>query len=329
MTHAIRIHAHGGPDRLSWDRVEPGTPGPGEVLLRQTACGLNFIDVYQRDGLYPAGELPAVLGMEAAGVVEALGDGVEGFSVGDRVAYPMRQGAYAEARTIGAAHLVRLPETISDRQAAAIMLKGLTAHYLLFRSYRVRPGDPILVYAAAGGVGLILSQWAKHLGATVIGCVGSEEKAELARANGCDHVILYRHENVPARVREFTGGEGVAAAYDSVGKVTFMDSLDSLRPFGVMVSFGNASGPVEPFSPAILAPKGSLYVTRPTLATHIATRALLDEGAERLFNAVTDGLLHIQINQTYPLAETAQAHRDLEARKTTGSTVLIAEPGPV
>jgi NADPH2:quinone reductase len=298
-------------------------------LLRQTACGLNFIDVYQRDGLYPAGELPAVLGMEAAGVVEALGEGVAGFAVGDRVAYPMCQGAYAEVRTIDAARLVRLPGSISDRQAAAIMLKGLTAHYLLFRSYPVRQGDSILVYAAAGGVGLLLSQWAKHLGARVIGCVGSEEKAELARANGCDHVILYRHEDIPARVREFTDGEGVAAAYDSVGKATFMDSLDSLRPFGVMVSFGNASGPVEPFSPTILAPKGSLYVTRPTLATHIATRALLEEGADRLFAAVTDGLLHIQINQTYPLAETAQAQRDLEARKTTGSTVLITESGMV
>jgi NADPH2:quinone reductase len=325
MPHAIRIHAHGGADQLCWEPVEPAAPGPGEVLLRQTACGLNFIDVYQRDGLYPAGDLPAVLGMEAAGVVEALGEGVEGFAIGDRVAYPMCQGAYAEVRTIDAARLVKLPGSISERQAAAIMLKGLTAHYLLFRSYPVQPGDSVLVYAAAGGVGLLLSQWARHLGARVIGCVGSEEKAELARANGCDQVILYRHEDIPARVREFTDGEGVAAAYDSVGKATFMDSLDSLRPFGVMVSYGNASGPVEPFSPAILAAKGSLYVTRPTLATHIATRALLEEGADRLFSAVTDGLLHIQINQTYPLVETAQAHRDLEGRRTTGSTVLVTE----
>ena len=322
MTHAIRIHTHGNADALAWEEVEPAAPGPGEVLLRQSACGLNFIDVYQRDGLYPAGDLPAVLGMEAAGVVEALGEGVEHFQVGERVAYPMCQGAYAEARVIAADRLVRLPDSVSDRQAAAIMLKGLTAQYLLFRSYPVKRGDSILVYAAAGGVGLLLSQWAKHLGACVIGCVGSEEKAELARANGCDHTILYRHEDIPARVREITDGEGVAAAYDSVGKDTFMDSLDSLSPFGVMVSYGNASGPVEPFSPGILAPKGSLYVTRPTLATHIATRELLDEGAGRLFAAVTDGLLHIQINQTYPLAETAQAHRDLEARKTTGSTVL-------
>lgn len=323
MTHAIRIHAHGGPEVLRWEEVDVGDPGPGEVRLRQTACGLNYIDVYQRDGLYPVGDLPAVLGMEAAGVVEAVGEGVGGFAVGDRVAYPMRRGAYAEARLVPADALVRLPETVSDRQAAAIMLKGLTAHYLLFRSYPVRPGDSILVYAAAGGVGLLLCQWAKHLGARVIGCVGSEEKAELARANGCDHTILYRHEDIPARVREFTGGEGVAAAYDSVGRATFTASLDALRPFGVMVSYGNASGPVEPFNPGILAAKGSLYFTRPTLATHIATRELLDEGAGRLFAAVTDGLLHIQISQTYPLAETAQAHRDLEARKTTGSTVLL------
>ncbi|WP_078118819.1 quinone oxidoreductase family protein [Thiosocius teredinicola] len=322
MTHAIRIHQHGNADVLRWEPIEVGEPGVGEVRLKQTACGLNFIDVYQRDGLYPVGDLPAVLGMEAAGVIEAVGEGVVGLAVGDRVAYPMCLGAYAEVRLIAADKLVTLPESVSEQQAAAIMLKGLTAHYLLFRSYPVQPGDAILVYAAAGGVGLLLSQWAKHLGASVIGCVGSEEKAELARANGCDEVIMYRSENIPQRVRELTDGEGVAAAYDSVGKATFMDSLDSLRPFGVMVSYGNASGPVEPFSPAILAPKGSLYVTRPTLATHIATRELLDEGANRLLGAVTDGLLHIQINQQYPLAEAAQAHRDLEARKTTGSTVL-------
>lgn len=323
MTHAIRIHATGEADQLVWESVEVGEPGPGEVRLRQTACGLNFIDVYMRNGLYPAGEMPAVLGMEAAGVIEAVGEDVTGLSEGDRVAYPMCQGGYAEARLIGADKLVRLPSTVSDQQAAAIMLKGLTAHYLLFRSYPVQPGDPILVYAAAGGVGLLLCQWAKHLGAEVIGCVGSPEKAELARANGCDHTILYRDESIPQRVREITGGAGVAAAYDSIGRATFMDSLDSLRPFGVLVSYGNASGPVEPFSPSILAPKGSLYVTRPTLATHIATRELLEDGAGRLFGAVTDGLLHIQINQTYPLAETARAHRDLEGRRTTGSTVLL------
>jgi NADPH2:quinone reductase len=323
MTHAVRIHAYGDADVLRWEAMDVGRPGAGEVLLRQTACGLNYIDVYQRTGLYPAGDLPAVLGMEAAGVVEAVGEGVSDWSVGDRVAYPMCQGAYAEVRIIAADKLVRLPDSISDAQAAAMMLKGLTAHYLLFRSYPVQAGDDILVYAAAGGVGLLLCQWAKHLGATVIGCVGSPAKAELARANGCDHTILYREENIPSMVRELTGGVGVAAAYDSIGKATFMDSLDSLRPFGVMVSYGNASGPVEPFNPAILAPKGSLYVTRPTLATHIATRELLEEGAERLFSAVTDGLLRVQINQRYALSDTGQAHRDLEARKTTGSTLLL------
>jgi NADPH2:quinone reductase len=323
QTRAIRIHEHGGADALSWDTVEVRDPGPGEVLLRHTACGLNFIDVYQRDGLYPVGDLPAVLGMEAAGVVDAVGDGVDDLAAGDRVAYPMCLGAYAERRVIAADRLVRLPDTVSERQAAAIMLKGLTAHYLLFRTYPVKPGDTILVYAAAGGVGLLLAQWARHLGARVIGCVGSEAKAALARDAGCDEVILYRDESIAQRVRELTDGEGVAVAYDSIGQATFADSLDALRPFGMLVSYGNASGPVEAFNPGILAAKGSLYLTRPTLATHVATRALLEEGAQRLFTAVTDGLLHIQVNQTYPLSATAQAHRDLENRATTGSTVLL------
>ena len=302
MTHAIRIHAYGDADLLRWEAVDVGAPGPGEVLLRQTACGLNYIDVYQRTGLYPVDALPAVLGMEAAGVVEAVGEGVAQLAIGDRVAYPMCPGAYTEARVIAADRLVKLPETVSEQQAAAVMLKGLTAHYLLFRSYPVQRGDSILVYAAAGG---------------------SAAKAEIARANGCDHTIEYRDEDVVRRVREITGGEGVAVAYDSIGQATFMTSLDALRPFGMLVSYGNASGPVAPFSPGILAPKGSLYVTRPTLATHIATRALLEDGAARLFGALTDGLLHIQINQRYALADTAQAQRDLEARQTTGSTVLI------
>jgi NADPH2:quinone reductase len=323
MSRAIRIHHHGDADALRWDEVDPGSPGAGEVLLTQTAVGLNYIDIYQRDGLYPAGDLPAVLGMEAAGVVKALGEGVQTLAVGDRVAYPMCQGAYAEQRVIAADKLVKLPDTVSERQAAAFMLKGLTAQYLLFRSYPVKAGDAILVYAAAGGVGMLLTQWARHLGAHVIGCVGSEQKADVARANGCQDVILYNHENIPERVRAITDGAGVAVAYDSIGKATFIDSLDSLQPFGVLVSYGNASGPVEPFSPAILAPKGSLYVTRPTLATHIATRELLEDGTRHLFGAVTDGLLHIQVNQTYPLSATAQAHRDLEARRTTGSTVLL------
>ena len=323
MSRAMRIRQHGGTECLAWEETPVPDPGPGEVLLRQTACGLNYIDVYHRTGLYPVGDLPATLGMEAAGEVEAVGEGVDRVAVGDRVAYPMCLGAYAERRTIAADKLVRLPDTVSERQAAAIMLKGLTAQYLLFRSYPVKPGDTVLVYAAAGGVGSLLTQWAKHLGATVIACVGSQEKAELASTNGCDHVILYRDENIPERVRDLTGGAGVAAAYDSVGRATFMDSLDSLKPFGVLVSYGNASGPVEPFDPGILAAKGSLYFTRPTLATHVATRALLDDGARHLFGAVTDGLLHIQINQTYPLAEAAKAHRDLEARATTGSSVLL------
>lgn len=324
MTRAIRIHAYGGAEVLRWESVDVGQPGPGQVRLRQEACGLNYIDIYQRDGLYPVGALPAVLGMEAAGVVEAVGEGVGDLAVGDRAAYPMCLGAYTEARLIDADKLVRLPETLSARQAAAVMLKGLTAHYLLFRSYPVKPGDSILVYAAAGGVGLLLCQWAKHLGARVIGCVGSEDKAALAHANGCDQVILYRHEDIAAKVREYTDGEGVAAAYDSVGRATFTASLDALRPFGTLVSYGNASGPVEPFNPAILAAKGSLYLTRPTLATHIATRALLEDGATRLFGAIGDGLLHVQINQTYRLAEAARAQRDLESRATTGSSVLLA-----
>ena len=322
MTRAIRIHETGGPEVLRWDEIEVGDPGPGQVRLKQTACGLNYIDVYGRSGLYPVGDLPAVIGMEGVGVVDALGDGVDSLAVGDRVAYPMLLGAYAEARVVDAEKLVRLPDSIADETAAAMMLKGLTAHYLLFRTYPVKAGDNILVYAAAGGVGLILCQWANLLGANIIGCVGSEEKAELARANGCHHTILYRDEDIPARVREITGGQGVAAAYDSIGKATFEASLDSLQPFGVLATYGNATGPVEPFSPMILAAKGSLYVTRPTLATHVSTRALLEEGAERLIDVVGSGKVEISVNQTLPLAECAEAHRRLEARETTGSTVL-------
>ncbi len=323
MTKAIRIHEPGGPEVLKYEDVDVGAPGPGEVRIRQTAVGLNFVDVYQRSGLYPVKDLPAVIGMEAAGVIEEVGSDVSGFKLGDRVAYTMGLGAYAQERVMGTERLVPLPDGIDDRQAAAMMLQGTTAHYLIHRTYKVQKGDTILVYAAAGGVGLILCQWAKHLGATVIGCVGSEEKAELAKANGCDHPILYRDENVPERVRKLTNGDGVQVVYDGVGKETFNDSLDCLRPFGLMVSFGNASGPLEPLNPAILGPKGSLYLTRTTLATHTATRELLMDGANALFDVVTKGHVKIAINQTYPLHETAQAHRDLEARKTTGSTVLI------
>ena len=323
MPNAIRIHETGGPEVLRYEQVETGEPGTGQVRLRQTACGLNFIDVYMRTGLYPVPELPATLGMEAAGIVEAIGDGVTDLSPGDRVAYAMNLGGYAETRLIDASKLIKLPDTIQDQTAAAMMLKGLTAHYLLFRTYPVQAGDTILVHAAAGGVGLLLCQWAKHLGATVLGSVGSPEKAELAMAHGCDHPIFYREENISQRVRELTDGVGVAAVYDSVGQATFEASLDSLRPFGVLATFGNSSGKVKSFDPNILAPKGSLYVTRPTLATHTATRELLVEGVERLLDVVGNGIVKVNINQTYSLAETAQAHRDLEARKTTGSTVLL------
>ena len=323
MTKAIRIHETGGPEVLTWEDVESGEPGPGEVRLRQTAVGLNFIDVYQRTGLYPIGTLPAAIGMEAAGIIEATGEGVCGFQANDRVAYAMGLGAYAEERVIATDRLVKLPDGVDDHQAAAMMLQGMTAFYLLRRTYPVKAGETILVYAAAGGVGLILCQWAKHLGANVIGCVGSHEKAELARAYGCDHTILYRDEDIAARVREITNGNGVPVSYDSIGKATFESSIDSLAPFGMLVSFGNASGPVEPFNPGILAAKGSLYFTRPTLATHTATRELLDECANKLFAIVSSGQVKINVGQTYPLAETAQAHRDLEARKTLGSTVLV------
>jgi len=322
MTKAIRIHATGGPEVLKWDDIEVGEPGPGQVRLQQSACGLNYIDVYGRSGMYPVDDLPAVLGMEGAGVVDAVGEGVNDFAPGDRVAYPMNLGAYAQARLIDANVLVGLPDSISDETAAAMMLKGLTAHYLLHRTYPVQAGDSILVYAAAGGVGLILCQWARLLGATVIGCVGSAEKAQLATDNGCHHTILYRDEDIASRARELTDGVGVAAAYDSIGQATFAASLDSLRPFGVLATYGNASGPVEPFNPGILAARGSLYVTRPTLATHISTPALLGEGARRLLEVVSSGQVQIRVNQTMPLADCAEAHRQLEARETTGSTVL-------
>jgi NADPH2:quinone reductase len=323
MTKAIRIHQAGGPEVLQYEDVDIGDVGPDEVRLKHTAIGLNFIDVYQRSGMYPIGDLPKTLGMEAAGVIEEVGADVEGFAVGDRVAYAMGLGSYAEERVWGTDRLVKLPDAIDDQTAAAMMLQGMTVYYLLNRTYRVKSGDTILFYAAAGGVGLIACQWAKHLGATVIGCVGSEEKAELAKANGCDHPILYRDENVPERVKEITGGKGVPVVYDSIGKDTFEDSLDCLRPFGLMVAFGSASGPVDPFNIALLGPKGSLHVTRQTLATHTATRELLDECAGAVFDVVQGGQVKINVNQTRPLAETVQAHIDLEGRKTTGSTVLL------
>jgi NADPH2:quinone reductase len=324
MTHAIRIHQPGGPEALVWEEVEVGAPGPGEVRLAQIAVGLNYIDVYHRTGLYPVPALPTAIGMEAAATVEAVGDGVTELAPGDRVAYASGPpGAYAEARIMPAGRVVKLPEAIADQQAAAMMLQGMTVRYLLRRTYRVSAGETVLFHAAAGGVGLIACQWLKHLGATVIGTAGSEEKAALARAHGCDHTINYRSENFTERVRELTDGAGVPVVYDSVGKDTFEGSLDCLAPMGMMVSFGNSSGPVPPFDPGILSAKGSLYLTRPTLMTYTAKREDLVASAEDLFEVVGSGAVKIEVNQTYPLAEAAQAHRDLEARKTTGSTILL------
>jgi NADPH2:quinone reductase len=292
--------------------------------LRQTAVGLNYIDTYHRTGLYPLPSLPHAIGMEAAGIVVAVGDGVRDLAVGTRVAYAsLPPGAYADERIVPADRLVRVPDEIDDRQAAGMMLKGMTAQYLLRRTHRVEPGETILVHAAAGGVGLILCQWARHLGATVIGTVGSDEKAELARAHGCHHPIVYTREDFAARVRELTGGEGVAVVYDSVGQATFDDSLDCLAPLGLMVSYGNASGMVPPVPLAVLAMKGSLFVTRPTLMAYTARRADLLATAAELFDVVRSGVVRIEVRQTYPLTEVAHAHRDLEARRTTGSTVLI------
>jgi len=324
MSKAIRIHAYGGPEELRWEEVETGKPGPGEVRLRHTAVGLNFIDVYHRTGLYPLPALPASIGMEGAGVVIEVGDGVTEVEPGDRVAYAMgAPGSYCEERIYPAARLVRLPDEIDDKHAAAMMLQGMTAQYLLRSTYRVKAGDTILIHAAAGGVGLIACQWAKHLGATVIGTVGSDEKAELARRHGCDHPIVYSRENFVERVKEITKGKGLPVVYDSVGKDTFYQSLDCLQPRGLLASFGQSSGPIGPVDLGILAAKGSLYVTRPTLGTYAASRTDLLHCAKELFEVVASKAVKVEINQTYPLSQAAQAHRDLEARKTTGSTVLL------
>ncbi len=322
MVHAIRFHKTGGPEVLVWENVEIGKPGPGQVRLRQTAVGLNYVDTYFRAGVYPT-QLPSGLGTEGAGIVEEVGPGVTEVKVGDRVAYaggPL--GAYAEARLIPADRLIVLPASISDRQGAAMMLQGLTVQYLIRRTYRVQKGDTILIHAAAGGIGLILCQWAKHLGATVIGTVSSDAKAELAKANGCHHPIVYTREDFVARVKDITGGKLLPVVYDSVGKDTFMKSLDCVRPLGLMVSFGQSSGKVEPFDAGILAAKGSLYLTRPTLNTYAAKREDLVAMAKELFEVVTGGAVKITVNQTYALKDAAQAHRDLEGRKTTGSTVF-------
>ncbi len=324
MSKAIRIHHTGGPEALRWEETIVAAPGPGEVRLRHEAIGLNFIDIYHRTGLYPLGQLPAILGLEGAGVILDVGTGVTDFLPGDRVAYAGGPpGAYCEERLIPAHRLVRLPDAIDCRQAAAMMLQGMTAQYLLRRTCRVQAGDTILFHAAAGGVGLIACQWAKALGATVIGTVGSKEKAALAKAHGCDHTILYREEDFVVRVKELTDGEGVPVVYDSVGRETFLKSLDCLRPLGMLVSFGQSSGSVAPFDPGLLAAKGSLFLTRPTLMTYTARPEDLQAGAAELFEMVLSGKVRVEINQSYPLAEAAQAHRDLEARQTTGSTVLI------
>ena len=323
MNHSVRIHEHGGPEQLVWEETPLPSPKPGEALVRHKAIGLNFIDVYFRTGLYKLPSLPATIGMEAAGVVEAIGEGVEDIAVGDRVAYATAPvGAYAEARTIKADRLVKLPDAIGFEEAAAMMLQGMTAQYLLRTTYRVQPGQTILVHAAAGGVGLLMCQWAKHLGCTVIGTVSTEEKAALARAHGADHIVM-SGEDLPAAVKRITGGAMLPVVYDSVGRDTFNASLDSLAPLGMMVSYGNASGPVPPVDIGILAAKGSLYLTRPTLATYTAKREDLLAVAKDLFAVVQSGAVKINIRQRYALKDAGQAHRDLEARRTTGSTLLM------
>ena len=323
MVQAIRFAKTGGPEVLEWQAVDVGKPGPGQVRLRHTAVGLNYIDTYQRSGLYPM-PLPSGLGSEAAGVIEEIGSGVADLKPGDRVAYaggPL--GAYSEARVMPTDRLVPVPAGITDQQAAAMMLKGMTAWYLIRRTHAVRPGETILIHAAAGGVGLIVCQWAKHLGATVIGTVGSDGKAALAKEHGCDHPIVYTREDFVARVNEITKGAKLPVVYDSVGKDTFFKSLDCLAPLGLIALFGQSSGSVPPVDLGILAGKGSLFVTRPTLNTYTASRADLLTAARELFGVVESGAVKLAINQTYPLRDAAQAHRDLQARKTTGSTVFM------
>lgn len=322
MTHAIRVHESGGPEVMRWEEAAVPEPAPGQVRLRQTAVGLNYIDVYHRSGLYPVGSFPAVLGLEGAGVIEGLGADVTGLAVGDRVAYASPPlGAYAEARVMPAARVVKLPAGVGDDIAAAMMLKGLTAQFLLRRTYRVQPGDPIVIHAAAGGVGLLVCQWARALGATVIGTVSSDAKAEIARAHGCEHPVVTSREDFVARVRDLTGGAGAAVVYDSVGKDTFSGSLDCLRPMGMLVMFGQSSGVVPPFDLARLA-KGSYFLTRPSLMAYTAKAEDYAAGARELFEVVERGQVRIEIGQRYALRDAAQAHRDLEGRKTTGSTVL-------
>lgn len=324
MAHRIQIHELGGAEVLRHEPVELPPPGPGQVLLRQTAVGLNFIDTYHRSGLYPLPELPHGIGVEAAGIVEALGAGVTRWNAGDRVAYAGGPpGAYADQRVVDAERLVALPDEVEDRQAAALMIKGLTAEYLIFRCFPVQPGMTVLVHAAAGGTGLILCQWLSHLGATVIGTVGSDQKAALAGDHGCTHAIVYTREDFAQRVREITDGEGVPVVYDSVGKATVSRSLDCLSRRGTLVAFGNASGAPEPIEPLDLLRKGSLFVTRPTLFDYVATRAELEQSAATMFDALAQGAFRAPIRQTWPLQDAADAHRALESRSTTGCGVLL------
>ncbi|MGH8669460.1 MAG: quinone oxidoreductase family protein [Burkholderiales bacterium] len=321
MAKAVRFHKQGGPEVMQYDEVQVGDPGAGQVRIRHTAIGVNFVDIYQRSGLYPM-QVPMVAGNEAAGVVDAVGQGVSDLKAGDRVAYTGLPGSYCDVRVVPADRMVKLPQGISDEQAASMMLKGLTVHYLIHTTYAVKKGDTVLWHAAAGGVGLIACQWLKALGVSVIGTAGSDEKCSLAKAHGAEHVVNYGRENFVERVKSITGGKGLPAVYDAVGKTTWDGSLDCLRPRGLMVSFGNASGAVPPVNLGILSTKGSLYVTRPTLATHIASRADLVERANSLFEIVKSGKVKIETTARYKLADAGQAHRDLEGRKTTGSIVL-------
>ena len=323
MVAAVRVHKHGGPEVLTYEQVEVPSPGPGEVRVRQHACGLNFIDVYFRNGLYAAPSLPFVAGNEGAGEVVEVGPGVTDLKAGDRVGYTSALGCYAEERILAADRAVKLPEGISFEQAAGMMLKGMTVQYLLHRTFKVQKGHTVLIHAAAGGIGLIACQWAKHLGATVIGTVGSQEKAELAKANGAHHTILYNSEDFVARVKEITRGGLCEVVYDGVGKATFPGSLDCLKPLGMWASFGNASGPIEAFNLGILQQKGSLFATRPTLNHYVAKREDLLATAQSLFDVVLSGAVKIPVNRRYPLKDAQQAHRDLEGRKTTGVTVLL------
>ena len=322
MVAAVRVHKPGGPEVMKYEDVEVGAPGEGQIKVRVHACGLNYIDTYLRSGLYPPSSLPFVLGNEGAGEIIAVGPGVKDFKVGDRVAW-VAPGSYAAERLLPADRAIKLPDKITYEQAAGMMLKGMTVRYLLRRTYKVQKGDNVLIHAAAGGIGLIACQWANHLGANVIGTVGSKQKAELAKAHGCHHVILYGEEDFVARVKEITKGALCPVVYDGVGKATFPGSLDCLRPLGLFVSFGNASGPIEAFNLGILSQKGSLYVTRPTLVTYTAKREDLLATANDLLAVVTSGAVKIPINQKYALKDAAKAHQDLESRRTTGSSILI------